>query len=104
MVSFLERIKEIVLYPLEQLYWNGPRLLSHFGFWQGKSLPEICSSLTGVAESHWTVSDANELQCSEMAQRKYGAFLITMGTMVGMIVGYQFVRCCRRMCRDPVAR
>ena len=43
--------------PMFYVYLNGPSLGGFSPFWTGKSLPDICSSITKVDSKFWENSD-----------------------------------------------
>ena len=64
--------------PLYTLFRKGP-LLNGFGFWGGKSDSEICSVLTNVDSKIWI---DNSEQCSELIQRHYESFSVSLYTLL----------------------
>jgi len=66
--------------PLVGLYMHGPTLMG-YGFWEGRSLPEICSTLTGVDAIYWA-TEAQSAQCTELVARKAVSYVVRSFTMV----------------------
>lgn len=66
----------IMDWPLRTLYFFGPSLYG-VGFWEGRAPSEICAALTGVVAAVWE-RPAAALECVELIERKYYAFLISV--------------------------
>lgn len=70
-------------YPLLMLYMHGPTL-NGFGFWEGRSLSDICSVLTNVPSLHWTASRDNVLECASLIDRKFQSLMVMLYFVVYM--------------------
>lgn len=78
------------------IYLHGPSLWG-YGFWEGASEADICSSVTGVSSAFWMT---NESMCLEIIERKSDAFLLGIcGTLVLFVFGMATCRC---MFVDPI--
>lgn len=71
-------LQAIILRPLELLYLHGPDL-GGYGFWNGKTLPEICSSLSGVGASFW---QRHSFECQAIVQRRFFGNLVFLALTV----------------------
>src|SRR5437762_10585381 len=49
----------LVAMPMFYIYLNGPSLNGWSPFWAGRSMGDICSSITKVDSHHWMSSDQN---------------------------------------------
>lgn len=67
----METIKNILLFPLKELYFNGP-YFHGFGFWQGMQSSKICSILTSSDEQIWYNNDE---ACDDIIDKHFNAFL-----------------------------
>ena len=65
----------VTLFPLEILYFHGPRLFGH-GFQEGVSAETICSEITGVRSEFWTQTSEAFAECEALLRRKFYAFAI----------------------------
>jgi hypothetical protein len=64
--------------PLRLLYLCGPSYGS-LGFWEGKSLTEICSIESGVTELMWM---SNMSDCTQLVDKKFVAFRIAVESII----------------------
>ncbi len=89
----------IFVLPLTLLYLQGP-LLAGFGFYQGRTLIDICSTITNVNSEFWT---QNIGKCSDIIYVHLNSFLLSchIVIVVGMVVLvlglYIFDWLCNRM-------
>jgi hypothetical protein len=67
------------------------------GFWEGKSMTEICREITSHREIFW---DSHPYECLELVERKFGSFLGTVEVvlyfyLMCMAARYAWERCVR---------
>ncbi len=71
--------------PLKQLYRYGPSVslfsFGEFGFWQGRTLPQICSRMTQQDASFWA---RNIEECKDIYKAKEFAFVMMIQTIAYM--------------------
>lgn len=79
MWSFLYNLT--VISPLRRLYLNGPEFFG-CGFWSGKSSTVICQTLTAGGVGSTKFWENNPLECYEIINQKFNAFLATFETVV----------------------
>lgn len=82
----------LMIFPMYYLYLYGPALQG-YGFWNGKTYPQICSSLSSVHDDQFWATDGNRQKCEEMILQHFSAFvsLITFFfymLMLKWILGY----------------
>lgn len=65
----------LVVMPLFYVYMNGPSL-GGYGAWGGKSLPDICSTVTNVDSHYWTSSKESMAECEIIVFREFNTFLV----------------------------
>lgn len=80
--------------PLFYFYLNGPSFVG-YGFWGGKSHPEICAGLSYETPEFWA-RETNKLDCEEKILRNFGSwmtslFIITYGII---FLNCMWVWCC----------
>lgn len=94
MQSFLQSTSKLILnlphffiiQPLKTLYFGGPRLWG-WGGWEGISNEEICAQLTQVPAKVWE----NSINCSQLIERKFQTFLISIGSLTYFLFIYKFL-------------
>jgi hypothetical protein len=67
---------------------NGPNWL---GSWEGQSVHDICSSITGVDASHWT--ESNKV-CLDLVSRKVRASVVGACTILGFATIWAGLQAC----------
>ena len=63
--------------PLYTLYMHGPTIMDRWGFWNGRTPPEICTILTKRPEAFWV---QNHLECKQMIDQEFYTFLVCIYT------------------------
>ncbi len=85
-VQFFYKIYLIVVaIPMFYLYMNGPSI-GNIGFWSGKSLPDICSTITKVDAHFWTSSSEKMQECEIIVFREYHAFMVGMLSIIYIFI------------------
>jgi len=74
-----------VAMPMFYIYINGPAI-GNFGFWRGKSLPDICSTITKVDSHFWTSSNEKMYECELIVFREYHSFMVGILSIVYLLV------------------
>ena len=84
----------LVEYPLMLIYLHGPAF-GVIGFWQGKTMPDICSSVTAVDAAHWEI---NKQMCADLIRRKLNGFIVFVCIvwyfLTLVYLQLLFMRCC----------
>lgn len=78
-------LSNLIELPARLLYLYGPCFNSGtytIGFWEGKIASQICAELTGTKQSFWEASAAAMLECNELIDRKFGAFLVLIYAVI----------------------
>lgn len=65
-----------VVEPLRTLYLNGPQM---FGFWNGRTMLQICAELTNQPELFW---QSHESECASIVGKKFQTTLVTTQVLV----------------------
>jgi len=91
--------------PLANLYLSGPGL-GGFGFWEGRSAPDVCVYVSGVGPtSFWEQPGAADA-CINLVAKKAAAFII--GTTVVLVTTTAVYAICvatwRVCCLNPILR
>lgn len=84
---------EFLILPYRAFYRHGPSIL---GMSEGKPLPQLCSSISGVSENLW-VGEDNIQECHEMYSRKETAFLVLIAVLLYSWILFSALSFC--MCR-----
>jgi hypothetical protein len=69
--------KYFLYYPLQTLYFHGPTIMGHYGFWNGKSKEDICSQLTLMPAKTWLDFNLNK-ECNDLLEKKFHSFYISI--------------------------
>lgn len=74
-LSLIYRMYLVFLWaPLAYLYFHGP-FFGGYAFWAGKSLDDICHSLTNVNSNFWRSSQENMIQCHSITMKSFHSFV-----------------------------
>jgi len=71
-----------ILKPLRKIYEYGPEFRG-FGFWAGKTAPQICATLTGNSEIFWI---SNLPDCLDLIDVKFYTMQATLETVAHFLL------------------
>lgn len=75
----------LILNPLANLYLRGPSIHG-YGFWSGKTMPEICAELTNVPSEFW---ERNPLECQDLVSHQFESFVVAVETVIYIVLLYR---------------
>lgn len=88
MISTLLQIPYMLfIFPIKSLYFKGPSIYG-WGGWGGINAADICSQLTQVPSSHWTIYYQG---CNELLERKFESFMVVVGFSVYLWALYKLI-------------
>ncbi len=87
MSFFMVMYSWLFIRPLANIYIYGPRW-SHFGFFAGMKMEDICSEITTVGAAHWI---ENREKCLEIIDIKFQGFLLVVQYIIVLFLLYKFV-------------
>jgi hypothetical protein len=83
-LSFIRMSYEyVIVNPLRTLYVSGP---TQFGFWGGMTNSQICDVISPVSTTFWR---DHSVDCSEIIERKFRAFRLTVEILLYFYFIYQ---------------
>lgn len=71
----LKSVYRLAVFPLKVLFFRGPRLWG-YGFGGGSSPETMCQSFTDVRSEFWGSSEATQMECFEILERRFDAFVV----------------------------
>lgn len=74
-----------LMIPMYYLYMKGPSF-GGYGFWSGKSAPDICSTITSVDSHFWTSSTEKMQECELIILREFDSFMTGIMSLVYLFV------------------
>lgn len=87
------------LQPLAKLYLLGPSINNNIGFWQGKSLIDICAEITQTSSVFW---QNHPSQCFTIVENRFFGFVSVIECLIVFIFWYHIARSainrCKRSC------
>ena len=94
--SFFQSIIDMLFEaPLFQLYIHGPAF-HNFGFWEGRPKEEICSSMTGVPTSHWSI---NQMLCEELILNRFESWIVLVYVGIYLWILFKIALQTFKLCR-----
>lgn len=81
-------IASYITIPFKSLYMRGPSFL---GCWEGKTMYEICSSMTGTNKEVW---ENNTEQCIIMISNRMDSLVIFGGCVIYTIILWKIISKC----------
>jgi hypothetical protein len=82
--TIVDVVLKVSLFPLEILYFHGPRLWG-YGFQEGAKAETICSEVTGIRSGFWSSTPESFTECEDLLKRKFHAFVICLMTITSTL-------------------